>query len=82
MSKVQKGDTLEKFLRERQTAPMTNKEIVQDLLRRIPDDASLQDIARELEFVAAVRQGLFELDNGESIPIDQVEQELPSWIIK
>ncbi len=61
---------------------MTNKEIVQDLLRRIPDDASLQDIARELEFIAAVRQGVAELDNGESIPIDQVEQELPSWIIK
>ena len=61
---------------------MTNKEIVQDLLRRIPDDASLQDIARELEFVAAVRQGLTELDNGESIPIEQIEQELPSWIIK
>ena len=61
---------------------MTNKEIVEDLLRRIPDDASLQDIARELEFIAGVRQGLAELDSGESIPIDQVEQELPSWIIK
>ena len=61
---------------------MTNKEIVQDLLRRIPDDASLHDIARELEFIAAVRQGLTELDNGESIPIEEIEQELPSWIIK
>ena len=61
---------------------MTNKEIVQNLLPRIPDDVSLQDIARELEFIAAVRQGLAELDKGESIPIDQVEQELPSWIIK
>lgn len=61
---------------------MTNKEIVQDLLRRIPDDASLQDIARELEFIAAVRQGLSELDSGESVPIEQIEQELPSWIIK
>ncbi|HET9525883.1 MAG TPA: hypothetical protein VFO99_06940 [Pyrinomonadaceae bacterium] len=61
---------------------MTNKEIVQDLLRRIPDDASLQDIARELQFIAAVRQGLSELDEGHSIPIDQVDQELPSWIIK
>jgi hypothetical protein len=46
---------------------MTNKEIVQDLLRRIPDDASLQDIARELEFIAAVRQGVAELDNGDSV---------------
>ena len=61
---------------------MTNKEIVQDLLRRIPDDASLQEIARELEFIAAVRQGISELDNGDSIQIEEVEQELPSWIIR
>ena len=61
---------------------MTNKEIVQDLLRRIPDDASLQNIARELEFIAAVRQGLSELDNGDSVPIEEVEKKLPSWIIK
>jgi predicted transcriptional regulator len=61
---------------------MTAKEIVQDLLRRVPDNASLQDIARELEFIAAVRQGLTELDNGLSVAIEDVEQELPSWIIK
>ncbi|HYV83521.1 MAG TPA: hypothetical protein VE931_08415 [Pyrinomonadaceae bacterium] len=61
---------------------MTNKEIVQDLLRRIPDDASLQDIAREIEFVAAIRQGLSELDNGDSIPIEEIEKQLPSWIMK
>ena len=52
---------------------MTNKEI---------DDAALQDIARRREFVAAVRQGLSELDNGDSIPIEEVEEELPSWIVK
>jgi len=52
------------------------------LLRRLPDDTSLQDIARELEFIAAVRQGLSDLDNGESVPIEDVEKELPSWIIK
>ena len=61
---------------------MTNKEIVQDLLRRIPDDASLQDIVRELEFIAAVRQGLAELDNEDSVSIEEVENELPSWIIR
>jgi hypothetical protein len=47
---------------------MTNKEIVQDLLRRLPDDASLEDIARSLRFIAAVRQGITELDQGESVP--------------
>ena len=61
---------------------MTDKEIVQDLLSRVPDNASLQDIAREIEFIAAVRQGLTELDNGQSVTIEEIEQELPSWIIK
>ena len=61
---------------------MTNKEIVQDVLRRMPDDASLQDIAKELESIAAVRQGLAELDNGDCVSIEEVEKELPSWIIR
>lgn len=59
---------------------MTNKEM-QDLPQHISDDDSLQDIARELEFLAAIRQGLSELDKGDSIPIEEIEQELPSWII-
>jgi hypothetical protein len=58
---------------------MTNKEIVLDLLRRMPDDASLHDIAQRLEFVAAVRQGISELDDSGSISIEQVEPELPPW---
>jgi len=61
---------------------VTNKQIVQDLLQRIPEGASLHDIAREIEFIAAVRQGIDELDRGESIPLEAVERELPSWIIE
>ena len=61
---------------------MSNKEIVADFLQRIPDEVSLEEIAREIEFVAAIRQGLTELDRGERIPLDEVERELPSWIIR
>jgi predicted transcriptional regulator len=58
------------------------KQIVEDLLQRIPGGAWLHDIAQEIEFIAAVRQGLPELDRGERIPIEEVERELPSWIIE
>jgi predicted transcriptional regulator len=61
---------------------MNNKQIVADLLQRIPEEVSLEEIAREIEFVAAVRQGVAELDRGERIPLDEVERELPSWIIR
>ena len=64
------------------TPDMSTKQIVEDLLQRIPEGASLHDIAQEIEFVAAVRQGLAELDRGERIPINKVERELPSWIIR
>ena len=51
-------------------------------MRRSSDDDSLHDIAHQLKFIAAVRQGLSELDNGDSVSIDEVEKQLPSWIIK
>lgn len=61
---------------------LDNKEIVKDLLTRLPDQVSLQEIAQEIEFIAAVRQGLSELDRGESIPVEQIERELPAWVIR
>lgn len=61
---------------------MSNKQIVHDLLERLPENVSLHDVAQEIEFVAGVRQGLAELDRGERIPIEEIERELPSWVIK
>ena len=64
------------------SGPVSSKEIVQDLLKKLPEDVSLHDVAREIEFVAAVRQGLAEIDRGERIPIEEIEGELPSWVIR
>ncbi len=64
------------------TVCVSTKQIVQDLLQRLPEDVSLRDVAQEIEFVAGVRQGLDELDRGERIPIEDIEREMPSWVIK
>jgi predicted transcriptional regulator len=61
---------------------MSTKQIVQDLLDKLPEDASLHDVAREIEFVVGVRQGLAEIERGERIPIEEIERELPSWVIR
>jgi predicted transcriptional regulator len=61
---------------------MSNKELVADLVQRLPDDASLLDIAREIEFVAGVREGFAQLDRGEGVSLDEVEKQLPSWLTK
>lgn len=61
---------------------MSNKELVLDLVQRLPDNATLLDIAREIEFVAGVREGFAQLDRGEGVPLEEVEKQLPSWISK
>ncbi len=53
-----------------------------DLVKRLPDDATLHDIAREIEFVAGVREGLAELDRGEGVPLEEVKKRLPTWASK
>jgi hypothetical protein len=64
------------------SAIMSNKEIVMDLIGRLPEDASLLEIAKEIEFVAGVREGFAQLDRGEGVPLEEVEKQLPSWITK
>ena len=39
-------------------------------------------MALHLEFIAAMRKGRFELYNGDSVPIEELEEELRSWTIK
>lgn len=58
---------------------MCAKEIVLALLQRLPPDVSLREIAREIEFVAGVREGFEQLDRGESVSLEEVRMMLPKW---
>ncbi len=64
------------------TANMSSKEIIKDLLLRLPDEVSLHQVAQEIEFIAAIRQGMAELDRGDNVTIEQLEKELPLWIMR
>jgi predicted transcriptional regulator len=66
----------------RQSRGMSTKQIVHDLLQKLPENVSLHEVAREIEFVAAVREGLAEVERGERIPVEEIEAELPSWVIR
>ena len=59
-----------------------DKSAVLDLVNRMPENASLRDIAREIEFIAGVQEGLEQLDRGEGVPIEEVEKRVKSWTIK
>ena len=59
---------------------MSTREAVQSILGKLPADVSLHEVAREIAFIAAVRDGLAELDRGEGIPVDQVRREIREWV--
>ena len=60
---------------------MSNRQIAIDLLEKLPEDLSLKDMAREIEFVAGIREGFDQLERGEGIPIENVRELMSSWIV-
>ncbi len=61
---------------------MSDKEAVLELVKRLPSDASLREIIREIEFIAAVKEGLQEIDQGKGVSIETVKQMIDTWITK
>ena len=50
------------------------------LIERLPDDASLEDIMYELYFRQRVDRGLRELEESETVPHDEVERSVVTWL--
>jgi hypothetical protein len=59
---------------------MTTKEIALRTIRQLPDTASWEDVQERINFVAAVRKGLGELDDGKGIPHERIKEEFAEWL--
>ncbi len=55
---------------------MQAKDTVRELLDRLPDECTLQDVLYHLYVISEINEGIRELDEGRGIPHEQVEQEL------
>lgn len=53
--------------------------MVIELVQRLPDEASMLEIAQEIEFVAGVREAIEEMDRGEVVTVEELLRELPQW---
>jgi predicted transcriptional regulator len=61
---------------------MSDKQLVLDSIERLPEDASLDVIAERVEFLAAIRKGLGQIERGQTIPHDEVKRQLATWLSK
>ena len=61
---------------------MTTKERVRDALDRLPDDCTLDDVLYHLYVLQAIDRGLAEADASNTIPHEQVAEELrKKWVL-
>jgi len=59
---------------------MTTKEIAIKSIQELPENATWGDIQERINFVAGVRKGLRELDEGKGIPHDRIREEFAKWV--
>ncbi len=61
---------------------MSNRELVIDLVKKLPADTSLEDIVREIEFVAGVKEGLAQSNREEGVSADEARRLVKEWTSK
>jgi predicted transcriptional regulator len=68
-----------KFASIHQTLSMTDKQTVLDAVQRLPESASLNQIAEELRIMSAIRSGREDVAAGRVKSHAEVEQLMKSW---
>lgn len=58
---------------------MSNKEIVADLLSRLPEDAPLEDIAREIALLAGIKIAREQARRREGTPAEEARALVTQW---
>jgi hypothetical protein len=58
----------------------TVKQSVIEMIERLPDDTSVEDIMAELYFRQKVDEGLRQLDAGEGIEHEEAKRRLGKWL--
>ncbi len=61
---------------------MSQKELVLEAIQELPDDASIDQIADRIEFIAAIQKGIDDIDRGDTIPHEEIKRQLAAWLIE
>jgi hypothetical protein len=59
---------------------MSNREIVIDLLGKLPENAPLEQIAREIQFLAGIRVARDQATRREGIPAEDARKLIDQWV--
>lgn len=60
----------------------TAKQEVSDLLDRLPEDCSLEDIQYHLLVLQKIQRGLKDIEEGDVYTQEEVEKMMSKWLVK
>jgi predicted transcriptional regulator len=61
---------------------MSNRELVIDVLNKLPEDAPIEEILEKIEFVAGIKEGLEQSERGEGVSPEEARRLMREWISK
>jgi len=59
---------------------MNSKQIAIKSIQDLPEEATWEDIQERINFIAGVRKGIQELDEGKGISHEQIKEEFKEWL--
>jgi len=59
---------------------MTTKELLQKLLDRLPDDATLEDVQYQIYVLQKIHSGEEDIAAARTVPHDEVMRDLARWV--
>ena len=61
---------------------MSSRELVIDLVNKLPKNTSLAEIAREIELLAGIEKARWQARRGEGVPAEDARKLVESWASK
>jgi hypothetical protein len=61
---------------------MSSREIVIELVNRLPADTPLDEIAREIELLAGIEKARWQARRGEGVSADEARRLVDAWVAK
>jgi hypothetical protein len=58
---------------------MSNRELVIELVSKLPEDTPLDEIARQIELLAGIRTARAQARQGEGIPAEEARKLVDTW---
>jgi len=59
---------------------MSSRETVIQFVRKLPEDMSLAEIAREIELLAGIQTAREQAGRGEGIPVPDARKPVDAWV--